>query len=269
MDRNAQNAAMDPARGTHGKRHSWQTSHEADTMVARWRVDPACVTLEGHPMLKTTPARAFSKTLKTFKTASGKEGSFYSLPELARTYPNVKRLPVSIRIVLESVLRNCDGKKVTPDHVAQLANWKPNAERSEEIPFVVARVVLQDFTGVPLLADLAAMRNVAAAMGKRYLPLPPRLLPRPGRRKPRPPSCRWPQTMPKRNPLQTPPAQTAPTMPQSRSLRSRANPSIRAQRQARPHAGNCCVRVSVLRPTAQIAVKITTKASRRWHLPRY
>jgi len=117
-------------------------------------------------MLKTAPTHVFAKTLKAFKTASGRQGSLYSLPELARTYPNVNRLPVSIRIVLESVLRNCDGKKVTPEHVAQLANWKPNAERTDEIPFVVARVVLQDFTGVPLLADLAAMRNVAAAMGQ-------------------------------------------------------------------------------------------------------
>ncbi|MFZ2651420.1 MAG: aconitate hydratase AcnA [Burkholderiaceae bacterium] len=109
---------------------------------------------------------AFSKTLKSFTTASGDEGKFFSLPELARTYPNVSRLPISIRIVLESVLRNCDGKRVTPGHVAQLANWQARAERLEEIPFVVARVILQDFTGVPLLADLAAMRNVAAAMGK-------------------------------------------------------------------------------------------------------
>ncbi|MDO8419827.1 MAG: aconitate hydratase AcnA, partial [Rubrivivax sp.] len=73
---------------------------------------------------------------------------------------------VSIRIVLESVLRNCDGKKVTAEHVAQLAQWQAVAERTDEIPFVVARVVLQDFTGVPLLADLAAMRNVAEKMGK-------------------------------------------------------------------------------------------------------
>jgi aconitate hydratase len=79
---------------------------------------------------------------------------------------SVTRLPVSIRIVLESVLRNCDGVKVTPEHVKQLANWKPNAERTEEIPFTVARVILQDFTGVPLLADLAAMRNAAARAGK-------------------------------------------------------------------------------------------------------
>jgi aconitate hydratase len=121
-------------------------------------------------------AHAFAKTLKTFTTPSGKEGQYFSLPALARTYPNVNRLPVSLRIVLESVLRNCDGQKVTPEHVKQLANWGANAERTEEIPFVVARVVLQDFTGVPLLADLAAMRNVADQMGqdpKRIEPLVP------------------------------------------------------------------------------------------------
>jgi len=106
-------------------------------------------------------------TLKEFNLAAGKKGKFYSLPALEKSLGvNVSRLPVSIRIVLESVLRNCDGKKVTEDHVRQLANWGPTAARTDEIPFVVARVVLQDFTGVPLLADLAAMRNVAAKMGK-------------------------------------------------------------------------------------------------------
>lgn len=109
---------------------------------------------------------AYASTLKSFKTATGKAGQFYSLPELARQYPTIARLPVSLRIVLESVLRNCDGKKVTPEHVAQLANWRPNAPRTDEIPFVVSRVVLQDFTGVPLLADLAAMRSVAQRLGK-------------------------------------------------------------------------------------------------------
>ena len=119
---------------------------------------------------------AYAKTLKTFSTASGKQGQFYSLPALAKTYLGINRLPISIRIVLESVLRNCDGKKVTAEHVQQLANWGANAERTQEIPFVVARVVLQDFTGVPLLADLAAMRNVAEKMGrdpKRIEPLVP------------------------------------------------------------------------------------------------
>jgi len=114
---------------------------------------------------KTT--HPYAKTLRRLRTASGTEGRFYSLPALgAALGTDLARLPVSIRIVLESVLRNCDGLKVTPEHVRQLAGWRPNAERSDEIPFVVARVVLQDFTGVPLLADLAAMRNVAAAMGR-------------------------------------------------------------------------------------------------------
>lgn len=110
---------------------------------------------------------AFASTLQTFETASGKEGQFFSLPQLAQKYPSVKRLPISLRIVLESVLRNCDGNKVTPEHVAQLAQWKPKAARTDEIPFVVSRVVLQDFTGVPLLADLAAMRTTAAKLGKK------------------------------------------------------------------------------------------------------
>jgi aconitate hydratase len=106
-------------------------------------------------------------TLKEFKFAGSKKAQFYSLPALQKSLgTKIDRLPVSIRIVLESVLRNCDGKKVTEAHVRQLANWKPNATRTDEIPFVVARVVLQDFTGVPLLADLAAMRGVASKMGK-------------------------------------------------------------------------------------------------------
>ncbi len=117
------------------------------------------------PIPASAGSHAFASTFQTFQTASGKTGKFFSLPALAEQYPSVKRLPVSVRIVLESVLRNCDGKKVTAEHVGQLANWAPQAERSAEIPFVVSRVVLQDFTGVPLLADLAAMRNVAAKMG--------------------------------------------------------------------------------------------------------
>jgi aconitate hydratase len=104
---------------------------------------------------------------QSFKLASGKQATLYSLPALEKAgVGNISRLPVSIRIVLESVLRNCDGKKVSEQHVRELANWKPNAPRTEEIPFVVARIVLQDFTGVPLLADLAAMRDAAAKAGK-------------------------------------------------------------------------------------------------------
>jgi len=100
-------------------------------------------------------------------TVGNGTGNFYSLPALEKAgVGRISRLPVSIRIVLESVLRNCDGKKVTEEHVRQVAAWAPNAARTEEIPFVVARVVLQDFTGVPLLCDLAAMRNVTHALGK-------------------------------------------------------------------------------------------------------
>ena len=111
-------------------------------------------------------AHNLHKTLKEFDSGSGK-GKFYSLPQLGKAL-NIKidRLPVSIRIVLESVLRNYDGKKIAEEHIEQLANWKPTAARVDEIPFVVSRVVLQDFTGVPLLADIAAMRGVAQHVGK-------------------------------------------------------------------------------------------------------
>ena len=70
-------------------------------------------------------------TLKSFQPAAGKSGQYYSLPALAETFPSVKRLPISIRIVLESVLRNVDGKKVTEEHVKQLAGWKPGGSRSQ------------------------------------------------------------------------------------------------------------------------------------------
>ncbi len=106
-------------------------------------------------------------TLQQFDPGTGKKGKFHSLPALEQAgLGPVSRLPVSIRIVLESVLRNCDEKKVTEAHVRQLANWKPAAHRTDEIPFVVARILLQDFTGVPLLCDLAAMRGAARRMGK-------------------------------------------------------------------------------------------------------
>jgi aconitate hydratase len=101
-------------------------------------------------------------TLQSF--ADGKQ--FYSLPALEKAGFNVSRLPVSIRLVLEAVLRNCDGKRVLESNVRELASWKPNDNRTAEIPFVVARIVLQDFTGVPLLVDLAAMRSAVAKMGK-------------------------------------------------------------------------------------------------------
>jgi aconitate hydratase len=104
-------------------------------------------------------------TLQTFK-AGGAEHKFHSLPALEKAALGVSRLPVSIRLVLESLLRNCDGKRVSEHAVKALCSWKAKDARTEEIPFVVARIVLQDFTGVPLLVDLAAMRSAVAKLGK-------------------------------------------------------------------------------------------------------
>nr|WP_269144622.1 aconitate hydratase AcnA [Nitrogeniibacter aestuarii] len=103
---------------------------------------------------------------RTFLTPGGHEGRFMSLPALAERFPQIKRLPVSIRILLEAVARNADDTRITGTHIEQLANWQAQGERSEEVPFMVARVVLQDFTGVPLLCDLAAMRTVADDTGR-------------------------------------------------------------------------------------------------------
>ena len=122
---------------------------------------PPCYTF------KTMTHNLFN-TRQTFQTGSGRDGVFYSLPQLEKEgVGNISRLPISIRIVLESVLRNFDGgKKVSEDAVRQVANWGADAERTDEIPFVVARVLLQDFTGVPLLVDLAAMRSAVQRMGR-------------------------------------------------------------------------------------------------------
>ncbi len=110
---------------------------------------------------------ALFDTLQTFPLGNGQTGKFYSLPALEKAGVGlISRLPVSIRVVLESVLRNCDGKKVSESNVKALAAWKACSSRTEEIPFVVARIVLQDFTGVPLLVDLAAMRSAVARLGK-------------------------------------------------------------------------------------------------------
>ena len=104
------------------------------------------------------------KALKPF-SAAGKSGSIYSLPALEQAgLGKISRLPVSIRLVLESVLRNYDGVAVTENDVRTLAQWNASKPVDTEIPFVVARIVLQDFTGVPLLVDLAAMREAVASL---------------------------------------------------------------------------------------------------------
>jgi aconitate hydratase len=104
---------------------------------------------------------------QTFSPGKGKTGEFFSIAALEkRGLGAVSRLPVSLRIVLESVLRNLDGKRIREEDVRALAGWKPQGERTSEIPFVVARILLQDFTGVPLLVDLAAMRSAVERLGR-------------------------------------------------------------------------------------------------------
>ena len=115
--------------------------------------------------------------LTTFDPGDGRRGRLVSLPELERRgLGPISRLPVSIRVVLEALARTADGKRVTEADVRSLARWQPNGARTRELPFVVARVLLQDFTGVPLLVDLAAMRAAAARLGrdpKRVEPIVP------------------------------------------------------------------------------------------------
>src|ERR1700716_3712370 len=106
-----------------------------------------------------------NNAIRSFDAGEGPKGIYYSLPALEEAgIGKISRLPVSIRIVLESVLRNCDGKKVSEKDVIALSNWNAKEPAAEEIPFVVARIVLQDFTGVPLLVDLAAMRAAVAKL---------------------------------------------------------------------------------------------------------
>jgi aconitate hydratase A / 2-methylisocitrate dehydratase len=116
--------------------------------------------------MSARPDSAFG-AFDSFSVGPSATGNLYSLPKLEEggTGP-VSRLPVSIRIVLESLLRNVDGRRVREQDVVELANWKPNADRTAEIPFVVARIILQDFTGVPLVVDLAAMRSAVDRVGR-------------------------------------------------------------------------------------------------------
>ncbi|MDB5862730.1 MAG: acnA2 [Betaproteobacteria bacterium] len=105
-------------------------------------------------------------SLKDLPLPSGRKGRYYSLAALETAgLGTVSRMPQSLRIVLESVLRNCDGKRVTEEHVRELAAWKATGKRTAEIPFVLARILLQDMAGFPALNDFAAMRNAAQRLG--------------------------------------------------------------------------------------------------------
>src|SRR5262245_35944737 len=113
----------------------------------------------------STPLRDVCKT--EVELAPGTKGTVYSLPALEKaTGARISRLPVSIRVVLESLLRNCDGKLVLEENVLDLARWQPAAPRTTEIPYIVGRVVLNCVAGIPLLGDLTAMRNAMARQGR-------------------------------------------------------------------------------------------------------
>src|SRR3982751_2552076 len=96
--------------------------------------------------------------LRDFEATPGKTGRYYSLATLELAgLGRISRLPVSLRIVLESLLRNCEGKRVTEEHVRNLAAWQADGKRTTEIPFIVVRIVLQDLIGFGTLNDLSAM----------------------------------------------------------------------------------------------------------------
>jgi aconitate hydratase len=112
-----------------------------------------------------TPAHNLFNTRRTLESG-GQECTYYSLPALAEAgIGSIAKLPVSLRILLESLLRNYDGHQITEEDVTNLANWDARSPKAEEIPFKPARVVAQDFTGVPLVVDIAAMRSAVAALG--------------------------------------------------------------------------------------------------------
>jgi aconitate hydratase len=121
------------------------------------------------------PANPFdAKT--SFDLGDGNTGTLYALSALQRAgMSRVSRLPVSLRVILESLLRNCDGLRITEDHVRALANWEAKGTRTSEIPFLVGRVVLHDVAGIPALGDLAAMRSAASRFGRSPKPIEPRV----------------------------------------------------------------------------------------------
>ena len=104
--------------------------------------------------------------VKNTLSVDGKDHAYYSLPKLTETYENISKLPFCMKVVLENLLRNEDGgQSVGKDHIEAVANWDAGAEASKEIAFMPARVVLQDFTGVPSVVDLAAMRDAVVELG--------------------------------------------------------------------------------------------------------
>lgn len=130
--------------------------YEVNSYIAR-----SCVIMRCNKLTTLNP----SEMVRHLKVGE-RDIAYYSIPSLEESgIGHVSSLPISLRIILESLLRNLDGKSVTAEDVVALANWDPKADSDREIPFKVGRVLMQDFTGVPSIVDLAAMRDVLAERG--------------------------------------------------------------------------------------------------------
>ena len=106
-------------------------------------------------------------TLETLDSCSNEQLRFYSLKKFENEFQaDLSKLPISIKLLLENAIRNFDGNKITEEHIYHIASWQPNNNRiRSEVPFIPARILLQDYTGIPLLADLASMRSIIKKTG--------------------------------------------------------------------------------------------------------
>lgn len=113
--------------------------------------------------------------LKTFRLSNGREVNYYSLPLLGEKRGNISKLPFSIRVVLESLIRNEDGELITEKDIETLASWNPENPTNKEILFKVSRILMQDFTGVPAVVDLTTMRDFVVEKGRHFDAIQPHI----------------------------------------------------------------------------------------------
>src|ERR1700722_20147809 len=119
--------------------------------------------MAGTNAMPTTPKDLWARAIALGSAAKAR---FFSLPALEQAgFGRISRLPVSLRVVLESLVRNCDGRQVSERQVRDLAAWLPRAPRNSEIPFKVGRIVLNCAAGIPLLGDLTAIRGAMKRLG--------------------------------------------------------------------------------------------------------
>ncbi|KAK6134722.1 hypothetical protein DH2020_031524 [Rehmannia glutinosa] len=151
---------LSAARWSHGVDWKSPTSLAAQIRIASASIDNLL-----HRKIATMASENAFKGIFTSlpKPGGGEFGKFYSLPAL--NDPRIDKLPYSIRILLESAIRNCDGFQVTKEDVEKIIDWEKTSPKQVEIPFKPARVLLQDFTGVPAVVDLACMRDAMNKLG--------------------------------------------------------------------------------------------------------